>query len=454
MSLKLSQNLLTLLSLVDVLLDHFGNIKFVDFGAAKILAKNQRTRTKGRAAESIAVGAGANSLNGTPMYMAPEVIKNGEKGRKGSMDIWSLGCCVLEMATGRRPWAHLDNEWAVMYHVATSHPPLPEPSQMTPRGMGFLKKCFVRDSNERPSAAELLRDPWLRGVENEETRQLYEDFDENEVGILGEIVRSDSDLNGHPNADDNAAGDYDEDEVENKEEKLDAHEDHGGDESPGIVIPPFSHDEEKKPDEVSQAVNHGATDIVTTEDLDDVDLDGQMSPSNESVVSEVGSEVEMMLNALREREGVSKQPSNQNSPAPLPLSYGYPGDGGLEILGGESGYQGMPSLTAVVPNAADTATGTTAPGLTTTSSMDPTRFGREMGLELYSSMSPDMHEPRSQMSPVLAVKLMEKSVQPIEREMLAVGQGLPQEKEVSEQELIRLDRALEKSLESNGNGSA
>lgn len=440
----------------NVLLDHFGNIKFVDFGAAKILAKNQRTRTKGRATESVAVGAGANSLNGTPMYMAPEVIKNGERGRKGSMDIWSLGCCVLEMATGRRPWAHLDNEWAVMYHVATSHPPLPEPSQMTPRGMAFLKKCFVRDSNERPSATELLRDPWLRGVENEETRQLYEDFDENEVGILGEIVRSDSDLNGQPNADDNATGDYDEDEIEGKEEKLDAHEDYGGDESPGVVIPLFSHDEEKEPVEASQAADHGVTDFGTTEELEDMDRDGQMSPSNESVVSEVGSEVEMMLSALRERQEGSKQPSKRSSPMPaaLPISYGYAGDGGLEIMGGESGYPGIPSLVAAVASAADTATGTTVPGLTTTSSMDPARFGREMGLELYNSMSPELREPRSQMSPVLAVKLMERPMLPIEQEMLAVGQGLPQEREVSEQELSRIDRSLEKSLESNGDGTA
>ncbi|KAG0245959.1 Suppressor of Sensor Kinase (SLN1) [Mortierella sp. GBA43] len=158
----------------NVLLDHLGVIKFVDFGAAKVLAKNQRTRTHGRsAAGSIDVGVGANSLNGTPMYMAPEVIRNGAKGRKGSMDIWSLGCCVLEMATGRRPWSHLDNEWAVMFHVATSHPPLPDHTQMSSKGIAFLKKCFTRNSRERPSAVELLRDEWLRGVDQDESGKEY-----------------------------------------------------------------------------------------------------------------------------------------------------------------------------------------------------------------------------------------------------------------------------------------
>lgn len=52
-----------------------------------------------------------NSLTGTPMYMSPEVIKNDKHGRNGAMDIWSLGCVVLECATGRKPWSNLDNEW-------------------------------------------------------------------------------------------------------------------------------------------------------------------------------------------------------------------------------------------------------------------------------------------------------------------------------------------------------
>jgi mitogen-activated protein kinase kinase kinase len=77
------------------------------------------------------------------------------------MDIWSLGCCVLEMATGRRPWSNLDNEWAVMYHVVTGHPPLPDPSQLSELGMDFLKQCFIRSAQQRPSAKELLKHPWI-----------------------------------------------------------------------------------------------------------------------------------------------------------------------------------------------------------------------------------------------------------------------------------------------------
>lgn len=103
------------------------------------------------------------------------MITGGDTGRKGSMDIWSLGCCIVQMATGRRPWSTLDNEWSVMFHVVTGHPPLPDPSQMSSSGIAFLKKCFIRNPKERPTAHELLEDPWIRNyldhgiIENDET---------------------------------------------------------------------------------------------------------------------------------------------------------------------------------------------------------------------------------------------------------------------------------------------
>src|SRR5947209_6724599 len=97
----------------------------------------------------------------TTLLQPITVITGGDKGRKGSMDIWSLGCCIVEMATGRRPWANLDNEWAVMYHVVTGHPPLPDPSQLSEAGLDFLKKCFTRSPMKRPTAQELLEHPWI-----------------------------------------------------------------------------------------------------------------------------------------------------------------------------------------------------------------------------------------------------------------------------------------------------
>ncbi|KDQ20448.1 hypothetical protein BOTBODRAFT_307461 [Botryobasidium botryosum FD-172 SS1] len=158
----------------NILLDHMGVIKFVDFGAAKVLAAKtrgsvQRSRVPIPSMTGVVpgmLGMMDNSLTGTPMYMSPEMIKNDQRGRHGAMDIWSLGCVVLECVTGRKPWRNLDNEWAIMFHigVATNHPPLPEPGQLSEVGISFIKACLTIDPMVRPSAEELFEHPWMISI--------------------------------------------------------------------------------------------------------------------------------------------------------------------------------------------------------------------------------------------------------------------------------------------------
>ena len=106
-------------------------------------------------------------MTGTPMYMSPEVIKGSSEGRLGSIDVWSLGCVILEMSTGRRPWASLDNEWAIMYNIAQGNPPqLPSREQLSQEGIDFLKRCFERDPKKRASAVELLQSDWIAQIKN------------------------------------------------------------------------------------------------------------------------------------------------------------------------------------------------------------------------------------------------------------------------------------------------
>jgi mitogen-activated protein kinase kinase kinase len=137
----------------------------VDFGAAKIIARQGKTL----AADPLNHGGPQarapgkqKSMTGTPMYMSPEVIKGSAETQSGVADVWSLGCVILEMATGRRPWSTLDNEWAIMYNIAQGNTPqLPVREHMTDAGIAFLSKCFDRDPAKRASAAELLLDPWI-----------------------------------------------------------------------------------------------------------------------------------------------------------------------------------------------------------------------------------------------------------------------------------------------------
>lgn len=169
----------------NILLDHNGVIKYVDFGAAKIIARQGKTVANAEAFTN-AVGGGhkdglggakepqrknQKTMTGTPMYMSPEVIRGDASElveRQGAIDIWSLGCVILEMATGRRPWSSLDNEWAIMYNIAQGNQPqLPTREQLSDVGIDFLSRCFERDPLKRPTAAELLQHEWIVSIRNQ-----------------------------------------------------------------------------------------------------------------------------------------------------------------------------------------------------------------------------------------------------------------------------------------------
>ena len=50
-----------------------------------------------------------------------------------------------------------------MFHigVATQHPPLPEPGQLSEMGIDFIRQCLTIDPVQRPTAVELMNHPWM-----------------------------------------------------------------------------------------------------------------------------------------------------------------------------------------------------------------------------------------------------------------------------------------------------
>lgn len=62
-------------------------------------------------------------MKGSVFWMAPEVIHSAnERTYSGKVDIWSLGCVVMEMWTGQRPWGTMEQVaamYAVRYETAT-----------------------------------------------------------------------------------------------------------------------------------------------------------------------------------------------------------------------------------------------------------------------------------------------------------------------------------------------
>uniref|UniRef100_A0A4W5L8I4 Mitogen-activated protein kinase kinase kinase 19 n=1 Tax=Hucho hucho TaxID=62062 RepID=A0A4W5L8I4_9TELE len=81
----------------NVMLMPTGVVKLIDFGCARRLSCLTHTHSHSDLLKSV---------HGTPYWMAPEVINETGHGRKS--DIWSVGCTVFEMATGKPPLSHMD----------------------------------------------------------------------------------------------------------------------------------------------------------------------------------------------------------------------------------------------------------------------------------------------------------------------------------------------------------
>ena len=94
----------------NVLVDVNGVCKQGDFGSAKKIA---------------GLHDNFNSLRGTPNWMSPEVIQQKRYGR--SSDIWSLGCTVLEMLTGKPPWYEYRHSTFILMNKIVETEELPSP---------------------------------------------------------------------------------------------------------------------------------------------------------------------------------------------------------------------------------------------------------------------------------------------------------------------------------------
>ncbi|TVU14455.1 hypothetical protein EJB05_37925, partial [Eragrostis curvula] len=128
----------------NVLVGPNGEVKLADFGMAKHISPE----------------AEIHSFRGTPHWMAPEVLIN-KHVYNLSVDIWSFGCTIIEMAPARPPW-HPCERVQAMFKIANTEEIPAIPDNLSEEGKQFLQLCLKRDPASRASAAQLMVHPFVQ----------------------------------------------------------------------------------------------------------------------------------------------------------------------------------------------------------------------------------------------------------------------------------------------------
>ena len=137
----------------NILISKDDNVKLTDFGSAKLcdstLCLNQNKF------------AASMNYQYTPLYTAPEVLHN--SGYCEKIDIWSVGCVIIEMGTAKLPWSecNFENVFSALYHIGQPDKYPKWPANLNGLCQDFLRLCLNRDAAKRCNASELLRHRFL-----------------------------------------------------------------------------------------------------------------------------------------------------------------------------------------------------------------------------------------------------------------------------------------------------
>ncbi|XP_073149822.1 probable serine/threonine-protein kinase WNK5 [Henckelia pumila] len=127
---------------------HLGQVKIGDLGLAAILKGSNH----------------AHSVIGTPEFMAPELY---EEDYDELVDVYSFGLCVLEMLTSEYPYSECSNPAQIYKKVTSGKLPSAFYQIEDEEAQRFVGRCLEKAPN-RPSASQLLMDPFLSTEEVEE----------------------------------------------------------------------------------------------------------------------------------------------------------------------------------------------------------------------------------------------------------------------------------------------
>ena len=135
----------------NILISAGGIIKVCDFGFARAI-DNKTMIT---------------SIKGTPLYMAPELLKEYPYNKKA--DLWSLGVILYELFVGQPPF--YTNNFNTLMHKITKED-IRYPESMSSVFKDFLKGLLVKNPKDRWDWPKILSHNFLKENEEEKTARL------------------------------------------------------------------------------------------------------------------------------------------------------------------------------------------------------------------------------------------------------------------------------------------
>ncbi|XP_010245992.1 PREDICTED: serine/threonine-protein kinase TIO [Nelumbo nucifera] len=128
-------------------------VKLCDFGFARAMSTNTVV---------------LRSIKGTPLYMAPELVR--EQPYNHTADLWSLGVILYELFVGQPPF-YTNSVYALIRHIIKD--PVKYPDNMSPNFKSFLKGLLNKVPQSRLTWPALLEHPFVKESSDEvEAREL------------------------------------------------------------------------------------------------------------------------------------------------------------------------------------------------------------------------------------------------------------------------------------------
>jgi serine/threonine protein kinase len=140
-------------------------VKLLDFGLAKA------TRERVATATEVITLTQEGAIAGTPLYMAPEQLEGKEADARS--DIWSFGCVLCEMCTGRRAFTGATTASVIGAIMERTLEPLP--TNVPQPVERIIRTCLAKDPDDRWQSARdvMLELEWAADAASRPTPGAY-----------------------------------------------------------------------------------------------------------------------------------------------------------------------------------------------------------------------------------------------------------------------------------------